>query len=180
MLSALLAKIGLPVLVQVVAQALSSIDNPVARTAKDALKDVEKALENGGISSEQIAEAHRHTEEILRLQLEETSATLSFINETIRKEVDSGDKYVRRMRPTFGYLMAFTWAAQMFGVAYVIVFDTERAPYILNAMGSLGAIWGVGLSVLGIYVYKRSEDKKLFTMPENELVFWAGKRKESS
>ncbi len=30
-------------------------------------------------------------------------------------------------------------------------------------MESLGTIWAVGLSVLGIYVYKRSEDKKLGT-----------------
>lgn len=71
------------------------------------------------------------------------------------------DKYVRRMRPTFGYLLAFTWAAQMFAAAYVIVFDTENAPEVLRAMGELGTIWAVGLSVLGIYVFKRSEDKKI-------------------
>jgi hypothetical protein len=48
----------------------------------------------------------------------------------------------------------------MFGLAYVIVFDTVRAPLVIGAMESLGTIWAVGLSVLGIYVYKRSEDKK--------------------
>ncbi len=31
---------------------------------------------------------------------------------------------------------------------------------VINAMASLGTIWTVGLSVLGIYVYKRSQDKK--------------------
>jgi hypothetical protein len=51
----------------------------------------------------------------------------------------------------------------MFGLAYIIVFQTEKAAYILEGMASLSTIWAVGLSVLGIYVYKRSEDKKVFS-----------------
>jgi biotin transporter BioY len=73
--------------------------------------------------------------------------------------------YVRRMRPTFGYLMAFTWAAQMLGLAYVLTFETEKAPAVLESMESLSTIWGVGLSVLGIYVYKRSDEKKAIATP---------------
>jgi biotin transporter BioY len=77
------------------------------------------------------------------------------------------------MRPTFGYLMAITWAAQMLGLAYVIVFETAQAGAVLNAMSALSAIWAVGLSVLGIYVYKRSEDKKLIPRPSGpEPIFW--------
>lgn len=64
------------------------------------------------------------------------------------------------MRPTFGYLIAVTWAAQMLALAYVIVFETGKASLVIEAMESLGTIWAVGLSVLGIYVYKRSEEKK--------------------
>ena len=70
------------------------------------------------------------------------------------------------MRPTFGYMMALTWAAQMLAVAYVIVFDTAKSGLVLSAMSSLSAIWAVGLSVLGIYVYRRSEDKK------SQNIFW--------
>ena len=88
----------------------------------------------------------------------------------MRAEVQSQDIYVRRMRPTFGYLMAITWASQMLGIAYIIVFDTQRAGEVMAAIGSLSAIWAVGLSVLGIYVYKRSEDKKL--PPQREVIFW--------
>ena len=36
-------------------------------------------------------------------------------------------------------------------------------------MSSLSAIWAVGLSVLGIYVYKRSEDKKT---ANKESIYW--------
>lgn len=77
---------------------------------------------------------------------------------------------MRRMRPTFGYLMAVTWAAQMLAIAYVIVFETAQAGVVMSAMASLSAIWAVGLSVLGIYVYKRSEDKKITS--GKEVVFW--------
>ncbi len=160
MLSAILTKIGIPLLTQVLAEAFGAVDNPVARSAEKALKDVEKSLENGWITQEQISEAHRHIEKMTELQNEKLEASLSETNKSLRAEIASQDKYVRRMRPTFGYLMAFTWAAQMFGLAYVIIFETEKAPFILNAMSSLTAIWGVGLSVLGIYVYKRSEEKK--------------------
>ncbi|MEM9470013.1 MAG: hypothetical protein AAF988_07600 [Pseudomonadota bacterium] len=59
--------------------------------------------------------------------------------------------------------MAATWGVQMFGLAYVMVFKTAEAAIILQGMAALSTIWAVGLSVLGIYVYKRSEDKKLFT-----------------
>ncbi len=49
----------------------------------------------------------------------------------------------------------------MFGIAYVIVAKTESAAVVLESMASLSTIWAVGLSVLGIYVFKRSEDKKI-------------------
>ena len=76
-------------------------------------------------------------------------------------ESASEDAYVRRMRPTFGYIMALTWLAQMGAIAWVIVADPVQANLIITAMTSLGTIWSVGLSVLGIYVYKRSEDKRV-------------------
>jgi len=53
----------------------------------------------------------------------------------------------------------------------VIIFDTQRAASVLTAMASLSAIWGIGLSVLGIYVYKRSEDKKLLNSSA-ETIIW--------
>jgi cobalamin synthase len=67
--------------------------------------------------------------------------------------------YVRRMRPTFGYIMAVTWAAQMLAIAFVILDAPEKAGNVINAMSNLSTIWTVGLSVLGIYVYKRSREK---------------------
>ena len=96
------------------------------------------------------------------------------VNKSLRTEIASKDAYIRRMRPTFGYIMAVTWAAQMLSIAYIVIFDTQRAEYILNAMSSLSAIWAVRLSVLGIYVYRRSDDKKLLNSSQlpPEMIFW--------
>ena len=165
MLTSLLSKIGLPLLIEFVARALSRIDNPIAKSASEALDEVESALQSGVITSQDMAEAHRHAEVMAEMRVAEVEARLHEVNESLRAEIISDDKYVRRMRPTFGYLMAVTWAAQMLGLAYIIVFETEKAGHILQGMASLSTIWGVGLSVLGIYVYKRSEDKKLYHEP---------------
>ena len=165
MLSALLAKVGLPVLIEIVSGALGRIDHPLAKGAADALGDLQSALADGAISPEQMAEANRHAERMAELRQQEFQTTLSEINQSLRAEVASQDPYVRRMRPTFGYLMALTWAAQMFALAYVIVFRTQDAALVLEATGPLSAIWAIGLSVLGIYVYKRSEEKKAGILP---------------
>lgn len=169
MLETLLAKIGLPVLLTIVMGSLRQIDNPVTQSAAGALAEVEAAITRGQISQDDLAEANRHTERLAELENETLKAAMAEINQSLRTETASQDAYVRRMRPTFGYLMALTWAAQMFGIAYVIIWDTGNAGIIISAMSHLSAIWAVGLSVLGIYVYKRSEDKKL---PNNEMIFW--------
>lgn len=161
----LLAKIGIPVLVKTVAEALKHIDHPLAKGASSALADLTEGLKRGNITPEQMKQAHAHIEKIAELEASERKVALEQINQSLREEVGSDDAYVRRMRPTFGYLIAITWAAQMLALAYVIIFETEKASIVIEAMESLGTIWAVGLSVLGIYVYKRSEDKKL--IPRN-------------
>lgn len=173
MLSAFLSQVGLPVLVSIVGGVLGALDNPAAKSASKALEQVSDAIASGGISPEQLAEANRHTEKMAEIEIANYQTTLSEINQSLRAEVASADAYVRRMRPTFGYLMAFTWAAQMFGIAYVIIFDTDKAGVVMAAMSNLSAIWAVGLSVLGIYVYKRSDEKSAGVQ---DVIFWNPKK----
>lgn len=172
MLEGLIAKIGVPLLLSVLSEALGSVDNPVARGAAKALGDVDRAIAQGQISNEQIAEANRHAEAMAAIKFKEYEASIGEVNKSIRAEIESEDKFVRRMRPTFGYLMAITWAAQMFGLAYVIVFETPKAAAVMHGMSSLSVIWAVGLSVLGVYVYKRSEDKRLLGQLGQDMIFW--------
>lgn len=173
MSAALLSTIGIPVLITILTNALKSIDSPIAKNAADSLSKITSAMQTGAISAEQIAEANRHAEEMAKLELEGYTNTLEETHKSMRAEISSNDPYVRRMRPTFGYLMAVTWAAQMLGLAYVIVFETDKAGFVLNAMSNLSAIWAMGLSVLGIYVYKRSEEKK---SSATDPIYWSKPR----
>ncbi|MAS87645.1 MAG: ribokinase [Micavibrio sp.] len=162
MLSATLTSTGIPFLVSTLSKIFKQSKNTVLSNAGVVLEEVSDVLQKGKISEEEQKEAHRHLEEMLKIEQENQSKQLSEINQSLRAEVSSDDPYVRRMRPTFGYIMALTWMAQMLAVAYVMVFETANAGLLIEAIGALSPIWGVGLSVLGIYVYKRSEDKKVY------------------
>ena len=155
MLETILGKLGLSFLTGALSKVLSSIDNDFAKEAAKSLDKVEEQITNQSISIDEVKEANRHLETLAEMDVK----ALTEINTSLRAEIESSDLYVRRMRPTFGYLMAFTWGAQMFGVAYIMVFETDKASIVIEAIESLSVIWTVGLSVLGVYVYKRSEDK---------------------
>jgi hypothetical protein len=161
MIPALLAQLGLPVLVKLVGGALKHIDNPVAKTAAGALSEVAQAIDAAKLDPVQVAEANRHLEKLAKLESDDYRETIREVNATIRAESASEDPYVRRMRPTFGYVMAATWAAQMTAVAWVVVAAPRDAAPVIEALGALSMMWSVGLSVLGVYVYKRSADKAL-------------------
>lgn len=156
----ILLQAGLPALIKGLAEGLKAVNTPVAQGASTALDALIDAFGKGEISEVQLAELNRHVEKMEEVESTERQTALKEVNESLRTEVASTDPYVRRMRPTFGYIIALTWAAQMFALAYVIVVDTKEAAIVINAVESLGTIWGIGLSVLGIYVYKRSEEKK--------------------
>ena len=68
--------------------------------------------------------------------------------------------FSKLMRPVFGYVVAFSWGGQMLAVAFVILFKTDQAAGVINAMESLSTTWAVGLSVLGIYVYRKGFGRK--------------------
>ena len=161
MLPALVAQLGLPVLVKLVGGALARIDSPVAKAASDTLAEVAGAIDGKKLSPEQIAEANRHLETLAKLDSDDYRETIREVNASLRAEAASEDPYVRRMRPTFGYVMAATWAAQMTAVAWIVVAAPRDAAPVIDALGALSLMWSVGLSVLGVYVYKRSADKAL-------------------
>jgi hypothetical protein len=161
MIPALLAQIGLPLLIKAVGGALSGSENSAARAAGKALEAVDGEISAGRLSGDDLAEANRHLETLAKLHSETDRTWLEQVNRTIRAEAVSDDPYVRRMRPTFGYIMALTWAAQMGSVAYIVAAEPEKAGPVIAAIASLGTIWTVGLSVLGIYVYRRSGEKRL-------------------
>lgn len=146
-------------MVRFVGRSLGKINDPMAQQAEKILQQVDQTFQDNKIAPRDMVEANRHIEEMARLESAEYYRVIQEINNTLRQEMASDDRYVRRMRPTFGYVMAVTWAAQMLAVAYIIAFVPEQADGVVNAIAALTTIWTVGLSVLGVYVYKRSQEK---------------------
>ncbi len=100
------------------------------------------------------------SEEAIALAGEETKQ-LRIVNETMRREAASNDKFVSRWRPFFGYAVAVAWIVTFFAIAWAIVATPKDAPEIIAAVISTAPIWGIALGVLGISVVKRSHDKQI-------------------
>ena len=96
---------------------------------------------------------------IVIAELEAETKQLETINATMRIEAQSSDPFVRRWRPFFGYTVAVTWFLLMLALGIVIVMAPNEAAAVITAMASLSTMWGIALTVLGISVNKRSQDK---------------------
>ena len=144
-------------------------ESTVSKVARVA-SDVAQAVTGKGDDGEALAALEADPELLLEYQrqtaqraislYQEETKRLQSVNETIRAEAASSDPYVRRMRPTMGYALIFSWTMTMAAVVYVIVTDPGAASAVIVALADLSIMWSVALSVLGLYVYKRSEDKK--------------------
>lgn len=78
----------------------------------------------------------------------------------IQAELKSDDPYVRRARPTFMYIIAFTWGVQMLTISWAIIFRTAiDVVSIITAVVSLSGMWTIALGVVGVYIKMRSDDK---------------------
>ncbi|HIC79856.1 MAG TPA: hypothetical protein EYP07_02670 [Kiloniellaceae bacterium] len=102
-----------------------------------------------------------HEAELTRMHLEAETARLAEVNQTMRAEAASHDPYVRRWRPTFGYLTALARIIQCAAIAWSIVASPEQAGSVAQAVTALTPMWGVALAVLGINVTSRSRDKQV-------------------
>lgn len=96
-----------------------------------------------------------------RAQIEAGTKRLETVNETIRTEAKSDDAYVRRWRPTFGYLVALAWLLQSCAIGLAVVSDPAQAGNISQAVTALTPMWSVALAILGINVHNRSQDKRV-------------------
>lgn len=107
--------------------------------------------------------------ELTRMHLEAETARLTEVNKTMRAEAASNDGFARRWRPFFGYSVAVAWVVQAFGIIGACLYaaiasPTEAGPIITavgNMVSALGMQWAVALSVLGVNVAKRSQDKQV-------------------
>lgn len=123
---------------------------------------IAQAIEADPKALERIREMElSHQRELERMHLEAETARLAQINQTMRTEVASQDAYVRRWRPTFGYLVAIAWLAQSVAIAWMFAVKPAAAGTVAQAVTALTPMWGVALAVLGINVTSRSKDKQV-------------------
>ena len=160
------AQLAVPAMIEALKTGLEKLDHPAATGVRNALETLQDAVTGGTITPEQMAAANTHLERMAEINRQRDGTIATQVNESLRTEVASTDWYVRRMRPTFGYMMSLTWGAQMLSIAYIIITDPGRAGVVLNAVESLSTLWVVALSVMGIYVYQRSSEKKMIERVE--------------
>ncbi len=125
-------------------------------TGKESAEDVIAALK----ANPQLAvEFQRAGNDLVIAEMENETKRLQAVNETMRAEYSSGDPYVRRARPTFLYAMALTWTIQALGLLLGAIAKPELAAEIIQAAADLTTMWGVALTVVGVAVKSRSDDK---------------------
>ncbi|HGF7476871.1 TPA: 3TM-type holin [Vibrio mimicus] len=76
-------------------------------------------------------------------------------------ELNSDDAYVRRWRPTFGYAVCLAWTSLFFGIAGLMLFHPEFTEQAFTGAAKLTALFSVALTVLGLNIHKRSQDKQI-------------------
>ncbi|ENI4485145.1 hypothetical protein ABXZ88_000947 [Vibrio fluvialis] len=76
-------------------------------------------------------------------------------------ELKSDDAYVRRWRPTFGYAVCLAWTSLFFGIAGLMLFHPEFTEQAFTGAAKLTALFSVALTVLGLNIHKRSQDKQI-------------------
>lgn len=123
---------------------------------------VANALANNPEAAVKLRELEQaHKRELERMHLEAETARLSEINKTMRAEATASDGYVRRWRPTFGYMVALTWMVQSVAIAWAMIAEPAEAAGLINAVTALTPMWGIALSILGINITSRSRDKRV-------------------
>jgi hypothetical protein len=124
-------------------------------------ESLKKATENPEAAAKLKAIEHEHQREIMSMTLQAETNRLAEVNATMRTEVKADDAYVRRWRPTFGYLVAVSWALQSIAIGWTIVATPEEAGTVAQSITALTPMWSVALAILGINVHKRSQDKQV-------------------
>ncbi len=143
-----------------VASALGVENTPEAieqelRTNPDALIKLKQLESDERIKLQELALRHSEIEsEVHKLAIATQAATQ-------QAELASNDPYVRRWRPTFGYAMCLAWSLLFFGLAFALVFHPKQAADVVNSVVALTPLFSVALTVLGISIHKRSQDKQV-------------------
>ncbi len=132
-------------------------------------KAIEKAILNDTTSLLRLAEIESQYETKLKelllahaqLHSDERKVQLAAQHATIQAEIASNDTFVRRWRPTWGYVMCFSWVVTVIAVSVVMMLHPLQAATVIAAVAALQPMYTIGLLVLGVNIHKRSQDKQV-------------------
>ena len=81
--------------------------------------------------------------------------------DTYRMELKHGDKWVSRMRPTYGYVIAFcTLLLFITGCTIALTKSVETISAFVGLVTALAFPLSAGIGVLGVYVHSRGREKQ--------------------
>ena len=101
--------------------------------------------------------------------IQEDTKRLDIVNQTMRTEYETKGKWKTGWRPFWGWLSGTMFGVQMLSFTYIGIYAIRKTPTeavgVINAIatlaGALATTWIFALSVLGIAVHKRSQDKQV-------------------
>lgn len=146
---------------------------------EDDPSEIEKALKTdpeAAIKMQQLQNEHQR--ELRSMVLEAETARLGQVNETYRKELGSEDAFVRRARPMFLYVVAFSIAVEVLIAIYVVAVGESLAD-LATLYQALSIPQGIAATMCGVYLKQRSNDKmvKAGMQPKGLLEGLLGGRK---
>jgi hypothetical protein len=149
---------------EVVGRLLSSalgVENTPAAVEAELKSNPDAFLKMKKMELDNQIELQRLTFMHAELESEEKKIAIINRNATMQAEIASNDPFVRRWRPTFGYSVCLAWVMLFFGVAFVMIFNPSQASKVVSAVVALTPLFGIALTVLGVGIHKRSQDKQI-------------------
>jgi|GEM_PF-3371043 len=127
-----------------------------------------------------------------QLQLEfyrEETKRLEIINKTMRVEYESKNTYKTGWRPFIGWTLGFSIGFYIFSlctsVVYAVFYQPDKVSLVIDSLSKLASAltstWIVCMTILGVAIKKRSDDKKVATGDSSSLfealsLFLGGKK----
>lgn len=124
--------------------------------------EVEKAIHSDPEAAIKLRQLEMENgRDLRRMALAAQTARLAEINATYRQELGSEDGYVRRARPTFLYIIAFSVLVEVVLAGLVILVVPDRLSDLATLYGALATPQSIAAGMCGVYLKKRSDDKSV-------------------
>ena len=127
----------------------------------DAVAAAIKADPDAAVKLKQIEVEHET--DMTRLLLAHEAAQITETQTTMRAEIQSDDSYVRRARPTFLYVAAFSVIVEVIIALVVVLWRPDQLSALQSLFSALATPQSIALAACGIYLKKRSDDKAVAT-----------------